>query len=163
MPERSRLIALAARDLLLCGFTAGLWMQTLSEQPVLAAEILAALFTVLIAYLLHEWGHLVGALLTRSVVHLPDGALSSPFLFRFDTGRNTRHQFLVMSLGGFIASVLVVLALLMLLPLERLSGRLALGLIALGVLATLVLELPVAWRVYRGSPLPEGRAFVHSE
>jgi hypothetical protein len=41
----------------------------------------------------------------------------------------------------------------------RLSGRLAIALAGLGVLATFILELPVTLRVLRGAPLPTGSAY----
>lgn len=70
--------------------------------------LVAGAMLAVVGYLLHEWGHLLAALASRSVVHLPD-RITTVFLFRFDTGRNDRRQFLWMSLGGFIASALVVL------------------------------------------------------
>ena len=41
-------------------------------------------------------------------------------------------------------------------------GQVALGITLLGVLATVVLEFPPAWKVLRGGPLPRGVAY-HSE
>lgn len=159
---------LVARDFALTLVSALLWAATLqaagSDTPwALLLDGLTGLMTVLLGYLLHEWGHLAGAWASRSVVHFPKSALSSPFLFRFDTGRNSRRQFLVMSAGGFIASALVVAALLMALPMDRLAGRVALSLTLLGVLATFILEIPPTLKVYRGGELPRGIAFVNSK
>jgi hypothetical protein len=126
---------------------------------------LAALAGVLLAltgYLVHEWGHLLGALAVRSRVELP-ASIAAVFLFKFDTGANDRRQFLWMSAGGFIASAVVVALYVGLLSPDRLADRIALGLTVLGVLATAVLELPPAWRVLRGAELPrQGPAFVDS-
>ena len=157
---------LILRDMSLMAIGALLWALTLQSASintlaVIALNGLTALMTVLLGYLLHEWGHLAGAWISGSVVHLPAGAWGSPFLFRFDTGRNNRQQFLAMSAGGFIASALVVAALLLLLPMPLLASRLALGLTVLGVLATFMLEIPPAWRVYRGNAMPVGVAFVN--
>ena len=163
----NRLPALIARDGLLIAVSAALWMCTLhfgtasGVWPV-TLNILTGLMTMLIAYLLHEWGHLIGAWLSGSVVHLPEGALSSPFLFRFDTGLNGRRQFLAMSAGGFISSAVVVVALLLALPSGWLASHIALGLTVLGVLATFILEFPPAWKVFRGGAMPGGATFVSS-
>jgi hypothetical protein len=127
--------------------------------PLLVA-VLAGALTAVAGYLAHEWGHFVGARLSGSLVHLP----SSPravFLFQFDR-TNTRRQFLAMSLGGFAASTVVVVLLLRTLPLSVLSGRIALALSALGVLAAIVTEVPVFWRVARGAPIPRGAAYVEA-
>ena len=67
-----------------------------------------------------------------------------------------------MSGGGFLATPLVVALFLAVPPRDVLAGQLALGITALGVLATVVLEFPPAWRVLRGGPLPRGAAY-HSE
>jgi hypothetical protein len=123
-----------------------------------AVGVLAGSLTALCGFLLHEWGHLLGARLGRSVVHPPRG-LFSLFLFRFDSDRNGRGAFLAMSLGGFAASALGVALLLAALPRDALAGQLALALTGLGVLATALLELPPFWRVLRGGPIPRGAAY----
>lgn len=161
------LLALIVRDLVFVVITVLLWAITLqaagSDSPgALALHGLTGLMTVLLGYLLHEWGHLLGAWAGRSLVHLPQRAWSSPFLFRFDTGHNYRKQFLLMSAGGFIASALVVAALFWILPHNFLASRVALSLTLLGVLATFILEIPPAWQVYRGGPMPGGAAFVNT-
>ena len=152
--------ALAVRDVLILAATLGLW----SADGALRAEggalavvvaIAAGAATALSGYLAHEWGHLIGAHLSRSAVSLPESPLSV-FLFRFDTGRNGRGQFLTMSMGGFVASALVTALLLSILPMHALATWVALFLTALGLLATAILEIPPFWRVYRGAPLPRG-------
>ena len=82
------------------------------------------------------------------------------FLFRFDVARSDRRQFLAMSNGGFIASLLLVALLLVVLRPHYRGDAIALALSALGVLATFILEVPAAWKVWRGAPLPTGAAFV---
>ncbi len=121
--------------------------------------LLAGTMLAVTGYLLHEWGHLLTALFSRSVVHLPD-SIATVFLFRFDTGLNTNRQFLWMSVGGFIASGIVVYLYATRLSLDHLADQTALVLTALGVLATIVLEFPPAWRVLRGGEMPGGVAFV---
>jgi len=112
-----------------------------------------------VGFLLHEWGHLAAALAAGSHVHYPDRLLA-PLLFHFDTARNDRRQFLWMSYGGYAASAVGVALIACLAPLDRWSGQLALGLAGLGMVVTLIAELPTTVRVARGAPLPTGYAFV---
>lgn len=155
---------LVIRDVLLIAITINLWILTVMIGPAdgvwsLAISVVTGLMTVLIGYLLHEWGHLIGAWLRGSVVHLP-ASTASVFLFRFDTVQNSREQFLAMSAGGFISSIIVVAFLIVALPQGLLASTIALGLTALGVLATFILEIPPAWKVLRGGAMPQGAAFV---
>jgi F0F1-type ATP synthase assembly protein I len=156
----------AVRDGLVAVATLSLWwvdagLQSRGGGLALLVALLAGVMTAYCGYLVHEWGHLLGALSAGSVVHLPR-RLFSVFLFRFDSDLNDRRQFLRMSMGGFIASALVVALLLAVLPLDARSGQIALALVLLGVVATFVLEVPVAWRVARGAPLPRGAAYRSS-
>jgi hypothetical protein len=118
----------------------------------------AGIGAAIAGFLLHEWGHLAGALVVGSRVHFPDRVLA-PLLFHFDTVRNDRRQFLWMSYGGYAASALGVGAIVALAPLGRWSGQLALGLAGLGTLITLIAEIPTTVRVHCGAPLPQGYAF----
>src|SRR3546814_13512735 len=76
-----------------------------------AVAIIAGLLLPVSAYFVHEWGHLSGALASGSRVHFPRNA-AAVFLFRFDVDQNDRRQFLAMSAGGYIASIVVVALLL---------------------------------------------------
>jgi hypothetical protein len=159
-------VAHAARDGLVVLVTLSLWwldseLRAGGGVAALAIAALAGVMTALCGYLVHEWGHLLGALSARSVVHLPD-TVASVFLFRFDSDRNGRRQFLRMSMGGFVASALVIAVLIAVLPLSALSGKIAMLLAVLGVAATFVLEIPVAWRVAQGAPIPRGAAYESS-
>lgn len=150
---------LALRELAVVAVCLGCWQldAALRDQGgalAFGAALLAAASTVLVGFLAHEWGHLGGAWLARSAV--APGGLLSPFVFYFDTERNSGRQFVAMSLGGFLVSALVVAVLVALLPLHALSGQMALGVVVIGVIATLVLEVPAAWRVAHGAPLPRG-------
>jgi len=105
-------------------------------------------------FLFHEWGHLAGARVGGCQIALPT-SVRSVFLFGVDPARNRREPFLALSLGGFIASGVAVVFLLAVLSFHWLADIVALFLTGLGVLATFVLEIPPAWRVYRmpaGSP-----------
>jgi len=153
----------ALRDLALLGLTLVLWAwdTSLRAQPSSALSVGVALLTgsmtAVCGYLVHEWGHLMGAWAGGSVVHLPDSAAST-FLFRFDSDRNTREQFLRMSWGGFLASGVSIVVLLLVLPLDTGAARVALVLVATGVAATLILEVPPFRRVARGAAIPTGAA-----
>lgn len=166
MKESTRRIrALALRDGLLIAVTLALWLWTLRLGPaatlrVGVVHVVTALMTVIVGYLLHEWGHLVGAWLRRSAVEYPATITETLFLFRFDNGRNSRPQFFTMALGGFVSSFITVALLFWLLPWSLLASKVALALTVLGVIATLVIEVPEFWRVLRGGPLPDGAAFV---
>lgn len=161
----NRLLALIVRDGLLIGLAVLLWVWTLDAGPAQTATGCAlhlgtALMTVLCGYLLHEWGHLIGALLVRANVVLPR-MFESPFLFRFDLHRNSRRQFTWMASGGFVSSLLLVVFLVIALPQGLLATQIALALVTLGVLATFVIEVPEFWGVVvKGGPLPTGAAFV---
>lgn len=113
--------------------------------------ILAGLMIPVAGFLAHEWGHLLGAWASRSHVHMPRSVFTV-FLFEFRPEENSRAQFLSVSYGGFLASALVVALLLWVLSFNHLADRVALGLTVLGVLATFILEIPPAWRVYRDHP-----------
>lgn len=155
---------LLARDLTLLGITLLVWMLSRRLDAELSSmatpvAILAGLMAPVIGFFIHEWGHLIGAWVSHSVVH-PAQKLREVFLFRYDLDQNSREQFLSMGYGGFIASLLFVAALVPLLSLDRLADRIALTVTALGVLATFIIEVPQALRVYRGGPFPNGVAFV---
>jgi hypothetical protein len=156
----------AARDALILVATLALWrldakMRASGGLPALLVAALAGAMTAYCGYLVHEWGHLLGALSGRSVVHMPPSVFSV-FLFQFDSDRNSREQFLRMSMGGFIASAAAIAVLWMALPLDACSGQIAMFLVVLGVVATFILEVPVAWRVARGAPIPRGAAYRSS-
>ncbi|MDR3418262.1 MAG: hypothetical protein P4L83_18975 [Nevskia sp.] len=119
--------------------------------PAIVSALAAALMVVLAAFLLHEWGHLAGAWASGAEVEVLPHPLAL-FLFRFDEGRNSRRQYQAMSCGGFAASGLTVAFLLATLSFHALADTIALALTAIGVAATLVLEVPPVWRSFRGSP-----------
>ena len=152
----------AIRDLLILGATIGLWWLALAVQPgtTLASvlSISAGVGAAVCAYNLHEWGHLLGAHLTDSVF-VPARRLISPFLFSYDAERNTRGQFLVMSLAGFAATALFVLAFWLWMPEDQLAGRIAWrGALVLAAL-TVVIELPIFFRALLGKTVPRTGMF----
>jgi hypothetical protein len=123
-----------------------------------ALSIGAGVGATICAYNLHEWGHLIGAHLTRSV-YVPARRLISPFLFSYDADRNTRRQFLIMSLAGFAATALFVVAFLLWMPQDQQAGRIALrGALVLAGL-TVVIELPIFFRALLGNTIPRTGMF----
>lgn len=157
----------AVRDLLALAGLCAAWsldarLRGAGGEPVALAYgvgVLAGLWTTLVAFLCHEWGHLAGTVLAGGTAHAPRSLLS-PFLFYFDVARSDRRAFLWMSYGGYLASALSLAALVALVPHEALSGRVALGTAALGVLVTFALEVPTTIRVARGAALPRGGVFA---
>lgn len=158
-----RLMMLVARDAASIGFTLWVWQLPAVQGGAWLMSAIAALLVTLCGYLLHEWGHLLGALAWRCRFELPRRPFESPFLFRFERDGNTRPQFFAMALGGFVASTLTVIFLALTLPWTLLASQIALTLTAVGVLATLVIEVPEFLRVWNGAPIPNGAAFVSAD
>ncbi len=154
---------LLLRDLGVAALTAGVLVldaRTEADAPLavplgLAAGALAALT----AFFVHEWGHLIGALAAGGVAH-PAPSLASFFLFHFDVAQSDRRQFLAMSYGGYLATLLAVLLLALWIDPARLSGQTCLVLSVLGIGVTLALEIPTTVRVARGGPLPSGGVYA---
>jgi hypothetical protein len=153
-----QLLQLILRDWV--ALTVVFWLWQLEGTGGLALVILTAALTTGLGYLAHEWGHLLGAIAARARFQLPATPFESFFLFRFDRDRNTRAKFFAMALGGFAASILSVVLFVWLLPGGVAATYLTLALVALGVAATLIIEVPEFWRVWRGGPLPQGAAFI---
>jgi len=146
------------RDLTILSVTVGLWWLSLRAESSSAASIGAGVGAVICAYNLHEWGHLIGAHLNRSV-YTPARRLISPFLFSYDAERNTRGQFLIMSLAGFAATAVFVGAFLLWMPQDQEAGRIALrGALVLAGL-TVLIELPIFFRALFGKTVPRTGLF----
>jgi hypothetical protein len=132
---------------------------TLPTGPLtIAVGVLAGVLVAVAGFIMHEWGHLTGSLLTKSAVHYPQTALS-PLLFHFDTKRNNRTQFLAMSWGGYLATAIATALVVAIVDARAWSGRVALVLTVGGMIVTLVAEVPTTVRVLLGRPLPDGFAF----
>jgi len=113
------------------------------------AGVVAGLAIGLATFLLHEWGHLLGALGSRSQVRLPE-RLGSVYLFSYDSKRNSRRQFVLMSLSGFAVTGIAVWAAYALLPDGQLATRVGRGAVLLLASFTLVLEVPLLlWSLAR--------------
>ncbi len=149
----------ALRDAAFALASGGLWWldamaraRGVEGAPALLLAVVAGLSAVGCGFLIHEWGHLAGALARGARVEFP-ASVASLFLFKFDV-RNDRRQFLAMSYGGYLGSLVAAALLVLLLPSAALSGKIGLALTALGVVGGFVAELPITFRVLRGGPLP---------
>lgn len=144
------------RDAALAVVAGGLWLwlgtRGGADAPI-GLHILTGLVSVLAAATLHEWGHLVGARATDSVVHFPAGVFNK-LLFDFDVEHNDRRQFLAMSVGGYVGSFVGAALLFVVLPRGLLATTVAWIGIALGVGVSVAIELPTTIRVLRGAAPP---------
>jgi len=140
-------VKLLVRDVALIALTALVWHlgADASARPGIGGDFAGVLAGVTIGvcgYLLHEWGHLLGALATGSSV-TPGRSLASGFLFSFDSRANDRRQFLALSLGGWIATALVLWFVYDGLPSELFATRVARGVVAANVLLVVLIEIPL--------------------
>ncbi len=110
--------------------------------------VLSGALVTLVAFIAHEWGHLAGALRSGGIAR-PPRTLASVFLFEFDQKASTREQFLAMSVGGYLASILAVIAIACWIEVRSPSGITTLALAGTGIALTFALELPQTWKVYR--------------
>lgn len=93
------------------------------------------------AWLAHEWGHLIAGAAIGGRFRAP-ARFFTVYLFGFDTKSNTQIQFIVMALGGFLATALVFLFVFSVLPADWLATRIVRGLVLLEIFVTVVLEVP---------------------
>ncbi len=100
-----------------------------------------------LSHIIHEWGHFLGAVTSRSTLTIKPRV--HPLFFDFDYLANRPSQFLALSLGGLLGNLVLILALLA-------TG--AHSLVLTGLLAAvigqfvyvLVLELPVSLGIMAG-------------
>lgn len=152
--KRLNRIAIRHGGVLLAAFTlwgAGdVWA---SESGWLLAELIAlgnAVFAgVIIAYLVHEWGHFAGARMSGAV----SPVLKDPqsfFMFNFRYDLNTRGQFMMMSMGGPAANWLLFIILFLTLPLNTAGQALLLATTLAIAISVSIFEIPVMNRVSYG-------------
>jgi hypothetical protein len=152
-------IKLLIRDLAIVTVTALIWIYGAgaSAQPGLRGDFLGVLAGVTIGvcgYLLHEWGHLLGAVAAGSTVRAPK-SVASGFLFSFDSRANSRRQFLALSFGGWLATAIVLWMVYARLPQDLFASRVAGGVVTANVLLVLVIEVPlVAYSLWTGRVPP---------
>ena len=99
-------------------------------------------------FLLHEWGHWLGATLSGSRVHAPQH-LSSVYLFSFDSHANSKRQFIIMSLSGFLVTGAALGLAYGPLGEPLQAARVARGSIAFLASLTLFIEVPILiWSLF---------------
>lgn len=106
-----------------------------------------------VAFVLHEWGHLVAGLAAGGTFPVASD-LKSPFLFDIDPDNGIR-QFTIMSLGGFAVTAVGIVVVYTLLPDALLATRVARGVVVFLALLTLVLEVPLLLFTIWSGEIPE--------
>jgi hypothetical protein len=138
---------LFARDLAIVAAIGVLWSAAAGSSagtgPVAdLSGLLAGVALGACALPLHEWGHFLGAVASRSAIS-PATSLRRVFAFSFDSRGNSRRQFLAMSIGGWLGTAVAVWVAYGLLPSELLATRVARGMALLSVLLVAVTEVPL--------------------
>lgn len=103
--------------------------------------VVLGLFAGACAWQFHEWGHLLAGWSMGAKMRAPK-KLFSVYLFGFDNKQNSRAQFLVMALGGFVATGLVFAFVVMVLPADWMATRITRSLVMLEIAVTAILEVP---------------------
>jgi len=106
------------------------------------AGVLAGLLVGASAFALHEWGHVLGAVVAGAMVH-PNSHLKTSFLFSFDAKNSSLGQFLLMSVGGFLVTGALLWIVYGALPDSYFATRVARGLILFSAALTVLLEFPL--------------------
>ena len=154
--RKGSLTKLVIRD---CALLAAGVLLLISQPENLFAQYLLGALLGLIFYLFHEWAHLFGALLSRSVVAYPETVIS-PFIFSFDSQANSVLQFVSMTVGGFFATAILLSGYLMFLP-ENVWGSVALYISFLLTGLTVFIELPIAiWTLVAWQIVPVEIPFI---
>ena len=140
-----------AGGLFLLLWVAQQWYQ--ASAAILAAMVGAFggfITAYVICYILHEWGHLIGARLTAS--HMPLNNYTNPGIGRFDPTAHSTRQFLALSWGGVAGYCLASIGFAALYFSQSLDW-VAAGLIVGGfafVTQSLAVDLPQIWKVMQG-------------
>lgn len=118
------------------------------------AVITAIIAGATVSLVIHEWLHFAGAKAAGAAYKVPEKF--GLFVFDFDYASNNLRQFNIMSWSGQLGSVVIVLGLLWLIPLDN-SGRVVLVAAAVGNAAFgAAIEWPVLKRAQiSGDPLAE--------
>ncbi|MCB1645261.1 MAG: hypothetical protein KDI36_07395 [Pseudomonadales bacterium] len=132
----------------------GIWAATdawLTSTGLTLASVMSVIAAFaagsVLATIFHEWGHFIGARLAGShspMVYKPVTA----FIFGFSFEKNTREQFLSMSLGGPVANWLLVLIVALMIPIDNAGRAMLLATVAGRAIAVVLFEGPVIMRVW---------------
>ena len=102
-----------------------------------------------LAIIFHEWGHFAGARISKSYSPMVR-EVKNQFLFGFRYDRNTRAQFISMSIGGPVGNWLLVLLIFFLVPLDNLGRVTLLAIIVARAVSVCVFEVPIILRTLEG-------------
>ncbi len=126
------------------------WVQTSDLYLATIVSVLNAFAAGwIISILFHEWGHFIGARIAGSyspMVPRPTGA----FIFGFNFAKNTRDQFISMSMGGPIGNWLLVLLVFTLIPMDSAGRVMLLAVTLANAISVCVFELPIIKRTMDG-------------
>lgn len=149
----------ALRDAGIIAVAAALWW-LLAERSAgvsmladFSGFVVGVLFGV-VAFVLHEWGHVVGAWFSGSTMTVNHN-LRSPYIFSYDSSDNTLRQFVVMSIGGFVVTAVLVAAYYFYLPDDLLASRVARGGVLFLAFLGVVLEVPLLLFALLSKTVPE--------
>ncbi len=157
-PKSPTLTGWLVRDLvillLILAICSGLTLWQQSSPGVLSATLSAVIGFIsayVLCYIVHEWGHLIGAKLADA--HMPLYGYKGVLLGQFDPAKNSTKQFLFLSWGGVVGYTLVA-AICLAAYFGSAIGYVAAGL-AVGGLAFIVqswaVDLPQIFKVMGGA------------
>ncbi len=106
-----------------------------------------------VAFVLHEWGHLLAGLAAGGRFPVTSD-LRSPFLFNIDPSNGVR-EFTIMSLGGFAVTAGMIAFVYVALPDAYLATRVARGIVMFLATLTAVLEVPLLLFTIATGKIPE--------
>lgn len=154
---------LGLRDLAIAAAVVGAWpfLAPLSAAESALADFVGVLLGLAVAvacYLGHEWGHLAGALATGSRVAAPS-SLTAISLFSFDSKRNDRRQFIVMSFSGFAMTGVALGIVYGVLQDGLLATRVARGGVLFLTALTVFIEFPLVFWALLRDDLPPVETF----
>ena len=114
------------------------------------SHIVGFVATYVVCYIVHEWGHLIGAKATGS--NMPFASYKSPLIGFFDASKHSTKQFLALSWGGVIGYTLVCgLALTLFFNFKNpVTGGMAIGGLAF-VCQSWLVDLPQIFHVRKGA------------
>ena len=156
-PSERSLIDAICRDLVIAGLSVGICMALnawhaagASMLSLVVGSVLSFIVAYLGIYLLHEWGHYIGARLGGA--DIPFGPANSVLLGLFDNAAHTRRQFQFMALGGeagyLIPAVFMIGIFWNWPPLQGIAVA-----AAAFVLQSLYVDVPILWRIHKGADI----------
>ena len=164
MKNEPTLTGWIVRDVLIvlvvaAGLTAGRWWLSDGYGWIsgIIVSVPAFIACYAVCYILHEWGHYLGALLTG--IRMPIGPYKGAFLGQFHIDDYDRRQYLWLSWGGDLGHLIVTV---IAVALYISFGGITLAAFAVGGIAfsiqSLAVDQPVIWKVTFGSDIKEAAA-----